>query len=583
MSSQHKTGEDGTTDAADPGFRTQLSQIGAALRQSGFRATVISLGIALIVIILATAYGQVALNRWNVPFYDAIQRRDLGGFLDQLKAFGLIAGALLLLNVTQTYVEKVISLTMRRGLTEDLIRQWLTDHRAYRLLISSHLGINPDQRLQEDARVLAEMSTALSIGFVQSGILLASFIGVLWTVSGDFSLQWNGDVIPLPGYMVWAAFLYAGLASAIIGLVGRRLAGLNAQRNAREADFRTALMRTSEHLGSIALAGGEAREREAIGTRLGAVLDILRRIIGAQLRLKWVSSGFGWLSHVAPIIIASPIYFAGGLSFGGLMMAVGAFNHVISALRWYMDNFANIAIWRAALIRVTSLRRALVALDLTPMPDDGILVERSPQDGIRIDNLVIPAHGEGPSATAGIRFAEGSLHVAPGERVLVTGHHGTNHKALFLALAGLDRRGSGRITLPASSRIFFMPEANYLPEATLRDAIAYPDPTPRGDDHRLVKSLNRVGLARLAGELDQSARWHRVLDGEDRVRFAFAQVLYRRPRTIVMEDLLEGLDPALASSLCDALLEEIRGSVIYIGHSHLFAEKSGARIATVLP
>lgn len=583
MSADQPTDAGGTPIKTEPGFGEQLSQMGSALRQSGRRGRVIALGVSLLGIILATAYGQVALNRWNVPFYDAIQRRDLAGFLDQLKVFAMIAGALLLLNVIQTYVEKMISLTMRRGITEDLIRQWLKGHRAYRLSVDSDLGINPDQRLQEDARVLAEMSTALSIGFVQSGILLASFIGVLWTVSGNFSLRWNGQIVPLPGYMVWAAFLYAGLASAIIGLVGHRLVGLNAERNAREADFRTALMRTNEHLGAIALAGGEAREARAIGQRLEAVLAILRRIIGAQLGLKWVSSGFGWLSHVAPIIIASPIYFAGNLSFGGLMMAVGAFNQVISALRWYMDNFANIAIWRAALQRVTALRRGLERVDQAATDDTQLVYEKSPTGEIRLEALVIPPLGQGASEIGGVRLAEGSLHVAPGERVLITGNHGANHHALFLALAGLDRRGTGLIALPSSGRIFFMPEDNYLPEGMLREALAYPDPPSRGHDKRLEKSLRRVGLERLCSELDRVARWHRILDGEDRIRLLFAQMIYRRPRAVIMEDLLEGIDPALAATLCAALLDEIRGTVIYIGHSQLFAEKAAARIVKVLP
>lgn len=583
MNAEQPTDRGGNPGKIGPVFGEQLSQMGSALKKSGLRGRIIGLSASLLVIILATAYGQVALNRWNVPFYDAIQRRDLAGFLHQLQVFAMIAGALLLLNVMQTYVEKMISLTMRRGITQDLIRQWLTGHRAYRLAAESELGVNPDQRLQEDARVLAEMSTALSIGFVQSGILLASFIGVLWTVSGDFSLRWKGEIVPLPGYMVWAAFLYAGLASAIIGLVGHRLVGLNAERNAREADFRTALMRTSEHLGAIALAGGEEREARTIGQRLEAVLAILARIIAAQLGLKWVSSGFGWLSHVAPIIIASPIYFAGDLSFGGLMMAVGAFNQVISALRWYMDNFANIAIWRAALQRVTALRLGLQQMDHLSANESGLAYEKSQGGEIRIDGLVVPPLGEGAAAPGGVRLADGSLHIAPGERVLITGNHGANHHALFLALAGLDRRGAGRIALPGQGRIFFMPEDNYLPEGMLREALAYPDPPSRGHDKRLIRSLDRVGLERLSGELDRVARWHRTLDGEDRIRLLFAQMIYRRPRAVIMEDLLEGIDPAVATALCEALLGEVKGTVVYIGHSQLFAEMAAARIVKVLP
>ena len=51
------------------------------------------------------------------------------------------------------------------------------------------------------------------------------------------------------------------------------------------------------------------------------------------------------------------------------MMAVGAFNQVNSALRWYVANFGPIAEWRATLMRVTDFRQALTEMDdETAMP-----------------------------------------------------------------------------------------------------------------------------------------------------------------------------------------------------------------------
>jgi len=61
--------------------------------------------------------------------------------------------------------------------------------------------------------------------------------------------------------------------------------------------------------------------------------------------------------------VAAPAYFSGALTFGGLMMAVGAFNQVQLSLRWYVDNFSSIADWRATLLRVAEFRRALIECD----------------------------------------------------------------------------------------------------------------------------------------------------------------------------------------------------------------------------
>src|SRR3546814_17622161 len=69
-------------------------------------------------------------------------------------------------------------------------------------------------------------------------------------------------------------------------------------------------------------------------------------------------AGFGWITTVAPILVAAPLYFSGKVSFGGLMMAAAAFTQVESALRWFVDNFSIIADWRAALLRVASFRQA---------------------------------------------------------------------------------------------------------------------------------------------------------------------------------------------------------------------------------
>ena len=114
------------------------------------------------------------------------------------------------------------------------------------------------------------------------------------------------------------------LGSWLSWLVGRPLIRLNGDRYAREAELRFSLMRVNEHVDAISLAGGEADEKRRLELDLGTVLAASRRIISAQIRLTWVTAGYGWITVVAPILIASPVYFAGDISFGGLMMAVGA-------------------------------------------------------------------------------------------------------------------------------------------------------------------------------------------------------------------------------------------------------------------
>src|SRR3546814_13788806 len=94
----------------------------------------------------------------------------------------------------------------------------------------------------------------------------------------------------------------------------------------------------------------------------------MRRVALGLVRLTWVTSGYGWIALVLPIVVASPGYFGGELSLGGLMMVVGAFNQVQGAMRWFVDSFAAIANCRAALMRVAMLRDALPR---AARPEDG--------------------------------------------------------------------------------------------------------------------------------------------------------------------------------------------------------------------
>ena len=150
----------------------------------------------------------------------------------------------------------------------------------------------------------------------------------------------------VPGYMVWTALIYAGAASWMSWRVGNPLIELNAERYAREADLRSALVRVNDRTDAIAFYGGEADERHRLHQELEPVLGIMRRLVTGVTRLTWVTAGYGWFAIVAPIIVAAPGFFTGDLSLGALMMVVGAFNQVQQALRWFVDNFSTIADWR---------------------------------------------------------------------------------------------------------------------------------------------------------------------------------------------------------------------------------------------
>jgi putative ATP-binding cassette transporter len=355
------------------GLLPQLWMMSRAMWHSPVRNRLFLLAGLIFIVVAATAYGQIRLNRWNQPFYDALARRDSHAFITQLGVFTAIVSTLLILNVAQRWLGEMLKLKLREGLVLDLVGEWLKPHRAFRLSKAGPVGVNPDQRMHEDARHLTELSSDLGIQLLQSSILLATFVTVLWRISGSISFRLYAHDFVIPGYMVWAAIIYAVAGSLLSYRVGYSLIRRNANRYQRESELRTSLNRVNEHIGQIERDGEEARVAARIVLDLKGVLLAMRSLVTGVTELTWVTAGYGWLMLIVPILVAAPAYFKGAISFGGLMMAAGAFNQVQSSLRWFVDNFSTIADWRATLLRVADFRRAVLDCDKAgPEPAPGL-------------------------------------------------------------------------------------------------------------------------------------------------------------------------------------------------------------------
>jgi vitamin B12/bleomycin/antimicrobial peptide transport system ATP-binding/permease protein len=562
--------ESNSEEIANSRLLPQLGMMVRALWTAPVRNKLLYLSGALFVVIAATAYGQIRLNTWNQPFYDALSHHDFAQFLAQLGVFGVIAGALLVLNVGQRWLTETLKIRLRQGLARDLIQNWMQPGRAFRLASSGAIGVNPDQRMHEDARHLAELSADLGVGLLQSSILLVSFVEVLWSLSNNFAFHLGGRQIAIPGYMVWAAILYSGSASLVSYWVGRTLVDRNAERYAREADMRFSLVRVNEHIDAIALSAGEADEERRIEIDLAGVLAATGRLVTGLTNLTWVTAGYGWFTLVAPILVAAPLYFAGNISFGGLMLASGAFNQVQSSLRWFVDNFSTIADWRATLLRVASFRRAVIDTDVLHDVESRIAFVAGDPGKISIDDLEIC------SPAGATMLQERNIEIRAGEKVLIVGESGTGKTLLFRTLAGLWPWGAGQISHPRGEELLYMPRTPYLPPGTLREVLAYPSATAAFDAAAYAKALARLKLDRLVPLLDVSRRWDHELSEDEQQTVAFARVVLHAPPWILIDEVLDALDGDAREAVLGIFAEDLEHTgVIHIGraeaHDHLFS------------
>jgi vitamin B12/bleomycin/antimicrobial peptide transport system ATP-binding/permease protein len=555
--------ESTSEEIANSGLVPQLGMMTQALWASPVRNKLFLLSGALFLVVAVTAYGQIRLNDWNQPFYDALSHRDLAQFLVQLGVFGLIAGALLVLNVAQRWLGETLKLRLRQGLARDLIQNWLVPGRAFRLAnTGSPLGVNPDQRMHEDARHLTELSADLGIGLLQSSILLITFVKVLWSLSSNFVFHVDGRHFVVPGYMVWAAIIYSGSASLLSYWVGKNLIDRNAQRYAREADMRFSLVRVNEHIDAIALSAGEAGEERRIELDLSAVLSATARLVTGLTNLTWITASYGWFTLVAPILVAAPLYFAGNITFGGLMLASGAFIQVQSSLRWFVDNFSTIADWRATLLRVASFRRAIIDTDVLHDIESRISFETGEPGRFGIEDLEIA------SPAGATMLAEKKVEITAGERVLIVGESGTGKTLLFRTLAGLWPWGAGRVTHPRDEELLYMPRTPYLPPGTLREVLAYPAATEKFKPADYANALTRLKLDRFAPMLDLPHRWDRELSEDEQQVLAFARVVLHAPPWVLIDEVLDSLDDDTRRDMLDLFVKDLQHTaVIHIGRA----------------
>lgn len=531
-----------------------------------WRAWLLAAG--LIVLTLAQIAIQVRFNLWNRDFFNALEARDRNAFLWQMVLFVALAVASMGTAVYQLYVKQLLQLRWRGWLTDRLIADWLSDGRHYQL---SHTGTqgadNPDQRIAEDARVSTEMAVEFAVGILNAVLMLVSFIGILWTLSGPLHVALASYEFDIPGYMVFAAIVYAGIGSSATWLVGRPMVAINVARNSAEGNLRFGLVRVRESGEGIALIRGEADERRGLAAAFAAVAEVWRNLMRSQRRLMWLTSAYGMLGTVFPTIVASPRYFAGAITLGGLMQIAAAFAQVQIALNWFVDNFPRIAEWRSSVERLLTFQDALRDLeDLEAGDGDSriAVIEGTDSRGREILEFrdVKVAYPDGA-----IVIEEATARINAGERVLIKGESGTGKSTLFRAIAGLWPWGSGEIKAPPAASRMFMPQRPYLPLGSLRAAIAYPAPATSFAGPAVHDALARVGLSHLAGRLDETERWDRLLSLGEQQRLAFARLLLHRPRWVFMDEATAALDEANQAAMMELFLTELQDTaVISIGH-----------------
>jgi putative ATP-binding cassette transporter len=517
--------------------------------------------VSVIALQLFQVWLNVKFNSWYNTFYNALQNKDWNVFIYQLGVFSILAAAFIVTAVYQLYLQQWLQIRWRRWLTKRYLGRWLEQGTHYRMRLKGDQADNPDQRIADDIRQFISSSLDIGIALLGSIVTLVSFVVILWNLSAATPLMIGSKSFEVPGYLVWAALIYAIIGTWVTHLVGRPLVKLNFDQQRYEADFRFSLVRLRENAEQVTLLSGEEAEEGRLRKRFANVVRNWYGIMHRTKRLTFLTAGYNQVAIIFPFLVVSPVYFFGAMTLGGLMQVASAFGQVQSSLSFFVTAYTNIADWKAVLDRLAGFEASIDwarGLDQTA-PRVELISDGG--DALHVEDLAVSV----PSGQEIVRVKDLSIEL--GERVLVTGPSGSGKTSLFRALGGVWPFGEGSIRIPKGANLLVLPQRPYLPLGTLRGALAYPGPENSFTPKEIDEVIDAVGLSDLRDELDVTAYWADKLSGGEQQRLSIARALLQKPDWLFLDEATSALDEPAESELYRLLLTRLpNAAIVSIGH-----------------
>lgn len=515
-------------------------------------------------LIVLTVGFQYGINVWNRAIFDAIEKRDATTVFHLTAVFFPLAIGSIVLGVAQVFARMGIQRRWRAWLTNSVLTRWLANGRYYQLNLVGGDHDNPEYRIAEDLRIATDSPVDFLAGVTSALLSAATFIVVLWTIGGALTITISGSSITIPGFLVIAAVLYAGIASGSILVIGRQFVQVSEDKNQAEADFRYTLTRVRENGESIALLGGEEEERGGIDRNFTSVLREWARLAGQHMRTTLVSQGSGLVAPVVPLLLCAPKFLDGSMTLGQVMQAASAFTIVQSAFGWLVDNYPRLADWNACARRIASLMMSLDGLERAEQGDGLGRINRSETSSetmLELKDLSVTL--DDGTAVVG----ETEVAIEPGERLLVAGESGTGKSTLVRAIAGLWPWGGGSVNFHPDRRLFMLPQRPYVPSGSLRRAVAYPGAEDDWTVEEIGEALHKVGLDHLKEKIGEEGPWDQTLSGGEKQRLAFARLLLHKPDIVVLDEATSALDEKSQDKMMKMVTDELpKATIVSVAH-----------------
>lgn len=471
------------------------------------------------------------------------------------------------------YLESRIALSFRTRLVEHSYKLYFKNQSYYRITVLDGRLDNCAQRLTDDIETVAS-----TVSHLYGQITKPLFDILLMAIAlANLTKSRNANIITGP-ILTSGVVLVSAL---ILRLVSPKFGQLVAQEAEKKGYLRHVHSRLVANSEEIAFYGGQRVELSHLRSAYRVLAQHLEHMFGVKLwfvmleqfLMKYVWSGTGM------IVVSLPIFFAANSSRKGgkggqnvKSKNVTDKNVVvqdsISERTQYFTTAKNLLLTGSnAVERLMSSYKDIVELaghtarvanmfTVLEEASQGIyqktLVEKKDSgDGFQIEFLNGQPVAKGklfytptieiilkdvPIVTPNcdVVCSSLSLHLKPGQHLLITGPNGCGKSSLFRMLSGLWPIYGGELHTPKNA-MFYIPQRPYMVIGNLRDQIIYPDTYADMINKQVTEDDLRkiMGMVYLEHIVERDTfhvvkDWTDILSGGEKQRMAIARLFYHK-------------------------------------------------------
>lgn len=289
---------------------------------------------------------DVMINEWFGTFYDMIQQAlaepnsvSASDYYGQLATFLKIALVFIITAVIVAFFTSHFVFRWRTAMNDHYVALWPKVR---------HIE-GASQRIQEDTMLFARIMETLGSRFIDAVMTLLAFLPILWGLSSYIT------VLPLvgkvPQALVFIAILWSVIGTALLGLAGWRLPGLEFRNQRVEAAFRKELV-----------LGEDNMDRGRPPTLLELFSNVRKNYFRLYLNYLYfnvVRYSYLQVGVILPYIALGPTIISAGVTLGVMQQILRAFQRVEYSFQFLVMSWTTIVELMSVYKRLAAFERAI--------------------------------------------------------------------------------------------------------------------------------------------------------------------------------------------------------------------------------